>query len=264
VLGYVGPMSDVGVGGGFEPWPAAGVHVEWGPTGARLAAERGDVVVVVDVMSFSTTLTVAVERGFTCLVHSPAEVAELGGLEAAAARFGARPMSGSRRVAAGQVSLSPASLLTAEPGQRVLFTSLNGAAVVAAATAAPALLVGGLRNAAACARAAATGAARITVIASGERWGSVAAGVEGLRPAVEDWLGAGAICARLADAGLTLSAEAAVAARAWNGPAELAGCVSARELAAAGFAEDVRLALTVDATDRVPVRTAERTFAHRG
>ena len=102
---------------GFEPWPDSSVHVEWGATGAALAADRGDVVVVVDVLSFSTTLSVAVSRDFTCLVYSAAEIESLGGPAMAGIRLGARPLSKRRTFDPGQVSLSPASLLDAEPGQ---------------------------------------------------------------------------------------------------------------------------------------------------
>ena len=253
---------------GFEPWPDSSVHVEWGPTGAALAADRGDVVVVVDVLSFSTTLSVAVSRDFTCLVYSKAEIEALGGPATAAIRLGARPLSGKRRAGPDQVSLSPASLLDAEPGQRVVFTSLNGATVVSAAARAPALLVGAPRNATACADLAAsrmvsTRSGRVTVIACGERWSSVEPGVLGARPAVEDWLGAGAISAGLADLGYSLSAEARIAASAWRNPTaldDLAECISAAELRAGGFALDVELALEVDADTKVPVRmTGEQT-----
>jgi len=258
----------IGGSGGFDAWPDRSVHVEWGATGAALAADRGDVVVVVDVLSFSTTLSVAVAREFTCLVYSGAEIESLGGPAIAAIRLGARPLSRRRRVEPGQVSLSPASLLRAEPGQRVVFTSLNGATVVSAASKAPALLVGGPRNATACAsvavqRMATVRAGRVTIVPCGERWSSVEPGVVGTRPAVEDWLGAGAICARLADLGYSLSAEANLAAAAWYAPSalkDLAECVSARELRAAGFAADVDLALEVDADTKVPVRmTGEQT-----
>jgi 2-phosphosulfolactate phosphatase len=249
---------------GFEPWPDSSVHVEWGATGAALAAGRGDVVVVVDVLSFSTTLSIAVSRDFTCLVYSDAEIESLGGPAMAAIRLGAKPLGKRRAVGPGQVSLSPASLLTAEPGRRVVFTSLNGATVVSAAAKAPALLVGAPRNATACAELAAqslarTMAGRITVVACGERWTSVEPGVEGMRPAVEDWLGAGAICAALAELGYSLSAEARLAAATWRAPTaleDLAECVSARELCAGGFASDVKLALEVDADTLVPARMA--------
>ena len=252
----------------FDPWPDTSVHVEWGRTGAALAAARGDVVVVVDVLSFSTTLSIAVARDFTCLIYSGAEIESLGGPAIAAIRLGARPVSRRRKVEPGQVSLSPASLLQAEPGQRVIFTSLNGAAVVSAATKAPALLIGGPRNATACAALAVelmttVRAGRITVVACGEHWSSVEPAVAGTRPAVEDWLGAGAVCARIADLGYSLSAEARLAASAWNHPSALsdvADSISARELRAAGFATDVDLALQVDADTKVPTRmTGEQT-----
>ncbi|HTJ68269.1 MAG TPA: 2-phosphosulfolactate phosphatase [Actinospica sp.] len=246
----------------FDPWPDTSVHVEWGRTGATLAAARGDVVVVVDVLSFSTTLSIAAARDFTCLIYSNAEIESLGGPATAAIRLGARPLSRSRKVEPGQVSLSPASLLDAEPGQRVIFTSLNGASVVSAAEKAPALLIGSPRNATACAALAAqtmtaVRAGRVTVVACGEHWSSVDPAVQGTRPAIEDWLGAGAICARMDHLGYSLSAEARLAASAWTHPAsltDLADCVSARELRAAGFTTDVDLALQVDADTKVPTR----------
>jgi 2-phosphosulfolactate phosphatase len=248
---------------GFEPWPDTSVHVEWGRTGAALAAARGDVVVVVDVLSFSTTLSIAVARDFTCLVYSGAEIESLGGPAMAAIRLGARPLSRRRRAAEpGEISLSPASLLEAEPGQRVIFTSLNGASVVSAAARAPAILIGSPRNATACAGLAAelmtsVRAGRVTVVACGEHWSSVDPNTDGTRPAAEDWLGAGAVCAGMADLGYSLSAEARLAASSWTRPsalADVADCVSARELRAAGFAADVELALEVDADRKVPVR----------
>jgi 2-phosphosulfolactate phosphatase len=247
---------------GFDPWPDTSVHVEWGRAGAALAAARGDVVVVVDVLSFSTTLSIAVARDFTCLVYSGAEIESLGGPAMAAIRLGARPLSRRRRVEPGEISLSPASLLEAEPGQRVIFTSLNGASVVSAAAQSRAVLIGGPRKATACAGLAAelmtsVRAGRVTVVACGEHWSSVDPVTDGTRPAAEDWLGAGAVCAGMADLGYSLSAEARLAASAWTRPsalADVADCVSARELRAAGFASDVELALEVDADRKVPVR----------
>ena len=49
------------------------VALEWGPVGARTLAERSDVVVVVDVLSFSTALTIAVERGARVWPHTGGE-----------------------------------------------------------------------------------------------------------------------------------------------------------------------------------------------
>ncbi|WP_328314839.1 2-phosphosulfolactate phosphatase [Streptomyces sp. NBC_00442] len=254
--------SDVLAPKDFDPWPGHQVHLEWGVAGAALAAERGDAVAVVDVLSFSTTMSIACARTFACLVYSGAEIAGMGGPEAAGALLRARPLSKKRSTAPGAVSLSPASILRAEPGQRVLFTSLNGAAVVSAAAAAPALVVAGPRNAATAARVLAGllddgHARRVTVVACGEQWSSVSPGTAGVRPGVEDWLGAGLICRELRALGLLLSTEARIAAGAWASPDDLRECVSARELVAAGFTEDVDLALAVDADATVPVREAD-------
>jgi 2-phosphosulfolactate phosphatase len=48
-------MADLFGQGGF------GLRMDWGPVGARAA--RADVSVVVDVLSFSTSVCIAVERG---------------------------------------------------------------------------------------------------------------------------------------------------------------------------------------------------------
>ena len=40
----------------FDPWPDARLHLDWGLDAARLAVERGDAVVIVDALSFSTTV----------------------------------------------------------------------------------------------------------------------------------------------------------------------------------------------------------------
>ncbi len=251
---------DVGVPGDFDAWPDSQVHVEWGVTGAALAARRGDVVVVVDVLSFSTSVAIAAERDMTCLVYSGPEITARGGPAAVAEQLAARALSSSRRVGPREISLSPQSLMRAERGRRVLFTSLNGASVVAAASSAPAVLIVGLRNASAGAEfvqrlMAEQSHDRTTIVASGEQWNSVESGIEAFRPAVEDWVGAGVICARLFDAGLRLSPEARLAAEASrSGVGALESCISARELQAAGFETDVTLALDVDASEMVAVR----------
>lgn len=249
-------------GGGFEPWPDSSVHVSWGPVGAALAAERGDIVVAVDVLSLSTTLSIAAARDFTCLIYSRDELEELGGPGLAAIRLEARPLLTRAHIVPEQPSLSPSSLLHADPGQRVVVTSADGAALVTAAQKAPALLIGGLRNATACARTAArllgaTRAGRVTVVGLGERWHSPADGAAESYPCVEDWIGAGAICAGLAELGYSLSAEARLAAAGLASETvleDLADCVSARELRDAGYSADVELALQVDADEKVPVR----------
>jgi 2-phosphosulfolactate phosphatase len=246
---------------GFDPWPVVDVHVEWGPKGAALAAERGDTVVIVDVLSCSTTVSIAAERGATALVYSGAELDAMGGWDAAGERLRAVVMAKDRTVVAGRPSLSPASLGHLVPGDRVVFTSLNGAQCVAAAASARELMIGSLRNRAATADAIAATGPRCTIVACGEQWTSTAE-VEGIRPSIEDWLGAGAIASLLSERRLSVEARFAAAAFEMAGDVGgvLADCVSGRELIARGFADDVALAAELDVS-AVAVRRADgRTF----
>lgn len=197
------------------------VRLDWGVEGlGRLAP--ADVVVVVDVLRFSSTVADAVASGAT-------------------------------------VSL-------ADAGE----WSRNGAAVAAAAEGATVLL-GSVRNAGAVARAIAVEQERrqartsVAVIAAGEL---DSAG--GLRFAVEDHLGAGAVIAALTDLGIDHTApDAAVAAEGFRALRRalrhiLSASGSAREIAdgvpatdrmtAAGLTPTTAAdAAELDAIDAVPV-----------
>ena len=112
------------------------------------------------------------------------------------------------------------------------------------------VIAGCLRNATAVARAAASAGARVAVIPCGERWPDGS-----LRPALEDWLGVGAVVAALDGA---KSPEAAAAERlfatAGTGLKEVVrSCASGRELIDRGFAQDVDLATEFDCSAVVPV-----------
>lgn len=145
------------------------VRLEWGAAGlARLAPS--DIVVVVDVLRFSSTVTDAVAAG-------------------------------------REIDLADAREW-----------SSNGAAIVAAAEADATVLIGGIRNASAVARAVQTVQERrqartsVAIIAAGELDDAGE-----LRFAVEDQLGAGAIIAALTDLGIDHTApDAAVAAEGFR------------------------------------------------
>lgn len=223
--------------------PSPRVDVTWWQDGPDLAG--ADVLVVVDVLSFTTTLAVAADHGIEvipCDLDAP-EAAEL------AQRHDARLASHRRAVGPGEVSLSPASIRSARDLRRLVLPSSNGAAVSAALAAAGRVVVGAsLYNARTVARwiQARHAGARTLVVACGER------GDDGtIRRAEEDLWGAGAVVAALAGAGARPSEAAALARDTWHTAADraeaaLLACESGRELAVAGFALDVAIAAEVD------------------
>ena len=243
----------------------------WGPNGLRRLAPRSAVVVIVDVLSFSTAVDVALGRDAVVLPYRWHDGSE----EEYATARGA--VVAARSPAPGRLSLRPSSLVAIEPGLRLVLPSPNGSALAFAAEAAGAraVLVGSLRNAAAVGRASAAFGGVVSVIAAGERWrGSTGP----LRPAVEDLLGAGAILqAALQESGRhghggqhdggwrppvegrddRASPEARVAVAAFveardSLPATLADCGSGREVIGRGYGPDVGLAAALDTSTIVP------------
>jgi 2-phosphosulfolactate phosphatase len=224
---------------------------EWGEAGVRHLAPVSDVVVIVDVLSFSTALEVAVARGAIVFPYrwhdaSAAECARDAGAALAVRRGATTPSQ--------PFSLSPATLGALEPGRQLVLPSPNGATLtLVAADFGATVLAGSLRNRRAVARAAAALGRTVTVIAAGERWGRD----EGsLRPAIEDLIGAGAILSALGTG--SASPEARLAMAAFDAAAPhlrecLLECASGRELCELGFAEDVELAAELDVSDAVPL-----------
>jgi 2-phosphosulfolactate phosphatase len=220
-------------------------RLEWGVEGAFLLARACPVVVVVDVLRFTTAVEVAVARG--ALVH-PHRWPDPGAPAAAGGPGGLLDAPGA--VSPGPFSLSPVSLLAVPPGTHLHLPSPNGATVaLAAAAAGSVVLAGCLRNASAVARVARDLGGPVAVAAAGERWPDGT-----LRPAVEDLLGAGAVLHAL---GGRPSPEARAAVAAFRGAtdlrATLVGCVSGRELAARGLGDDLGLAAEHDVSRVVPV-----------
>ncbi|MEA1650693.1 2-phosphosulfolactate phosphatase [Nitrospirillum sp. BR 11164] len=222
------------------------VHSEWGFAGVEALRDRAAVLVIVDVLSFSTAVEIATGRGAAIL---PFPYGDAAAAQAAAEEAGA--VLAAPRNAGGQLSLSPRSLTTITSGTRLMLPSPNGSRLSLAGGTAT-VLAGCLRNATAVAQRARmlAGGGDIAVIPAGERWPDGS-----LRPAVEDLLGAGAVVAAL---DLPLSAEARVARDAYRaaGP-DLAdiirGTRSGRELAGWGYADDVELAVDLNVSATAPV-----------
>lgn len=239
------------------------VRLEWGRRGVREAAERRDVIVVVDTLSFTSAVTTAVAHGIDIYSLSEdddaAAFARMKGAELAVHRDDVP--------AKGRFSLSPMTFETDAAGMRVVVASPNGATCARIARDAPYVFAGSLLNAAAVASAV-TGILReterrATIVPCGERW--ALAGDDGvLRFAIEDYIAAGSIVSYIeADA----STEARAAGAAYRGAAAslldtLLDCASGRELVAKGYEADVRFCAKINAYDVAPELRDERFAAY--
>ena len=232
------------------------VRFEWGLAGAKVLASVSEVLVVVDVLSFSTAVEVALARGATVV---PTGWSNERAAALAAERGAILAVGRSQTTPATPYSLSPASLADLPAGACLVLPSPNGATIIsAAAELGPVILTGCLRNAGAVATAADALGSTISVIASGERWPDGS-----LRPALEDLLGAGAILDRLGGRTRSPEAQAAAGAARLLDPVDaLHGCASGRELITAGYEQDVRIAAELDVSHVVPLLRDGRFIDH--
>lgn len=259
----------------MHPWHSQDRHVvrlDWGPAAAEaltayaVAAGSPVCAVVVDVLSFTTCVSVAVDAGtrvhpYRWKDESARAFADSLGATLAQTRSATRT--------SGAVSLSPASIRAAGHLHHLVLPSPNGSTTSALLAGAGAVvLAASLRNRSAVAawlvdwlestsRAGTQPA--VVVVPAGERWPDGS-----LRPAVEDLWGAGAVVTALAAAlehragPLLLSPEAEAALAAWLAvegrvAAALHECASGRELVEQGWPSDVVIAGELDASFVVPV-----------
>ena len=218
---------------------------EWGPEGACKFNGNVGAIVIVDILSFSTCVDVAVARG---AVVYPFGLDDSSAVMEAAKALGAE-IAGPRGSSDYSFSLSPGSLASIATGTQLVLPSPNGSAISAAAWSVP-VLAGCLRNARAVAQKAihAAQGGSIAVIPAGERWPD-----GGLRPAIE--IGAGAIADEL---GIPCSPEAEIAQQAFRSARPflaslLRDCVSGRELIYRGFPQDVEAAIELNTSATAPL-----------
>ncbi|WP_369787919.1 2-phosphosulfolactate phosphatase [Rouxiella sp. WC2420] len=217
------------------------IRLEWGLAAVENLAADVACVVIIDVMSFSSCVSIAADRGALLFPYpwkdsSAIEYARE--KQAEAANF-------DRRFSGKGFSLSPHSLLKLEAGKRLVLPSPNGSAITFKAKAGNAsIFCASLRNLQATAQAC-QAFSNILLVPCGEKWADGT-----LRPALEDLYAAGGLAAQLQalSAEKALSPEAQAAAAVYRGtPAnQLRECASAQELIERGFAADVELCLEND------------------
>ena len=214
---------------------------EWGKQGVLQLAKTSDLYILVDVLSFSTCVEIATNRGATVFPYQWRDETVRDFAQAMNAEL-------AEKRGVGRYSLSPASLLKISCGTRLVLPSPNGATLSLATGNVP-TLAECLRNCRAVALAAMRYSHSITVVPAGERW------MDGsLRPAFEDLIGAGAIIAHL-QGQLSPEAQAAVAiyqSVQSNVSDLIRNCSSGRELIEKGFDRDVELATEINISNCVP------------
>lgn len=154
------------------------IRCEWGIHGIHQLINWCDAFVIIDVMSFCTCVDIAVACGAVVYPYGGDSAADFAQAQQAI-------LAGRDRSAA--YSLSPHSLLSLPHGSRLVLPSPNGS-TLSTATGDKPTYAACLRNAPSVAQAVQE-YEKIAVIPAGERWREDYS----LRPALEDWIGAGAV-----------------------------------------------------------------------
>jgi len=224
------------------------IRCEWGIHEIHALRDTSDCIIIIDVLSFTTTVDVALSRS--------AIVFPFAGKNNVAATFAQQKnaiLAHKRAMSPHEFSLSPSSLQRLPVNSRVVLPSPNGS-TLSTATEKTLTLAGCLRNARAVAEYAQSQGKRISIIPAGERF--IYSDTDtALRPSLEDWIGAGAIITYLNG---TLSLEAQTAKLVFEHHKSdlhqiLHHCVSGVELSQNGYTEDIQLASQLNISEHVPV-----------
>ena len=232
---------------------------EWGRDGAAAAEARGDLVVIVDALCFSTTAITAVNNGGIIYPSIDEDDRD----EIVEKHKAVKAVRRDEVPNDGMFSLSPETFQMIEKGTKVVLTSPNGSYCCRCASKSPKLLLGAFVNARSVGEAVTSILDQtdmaVTVIACGERWQNPQEDGE-LRFAVEDFLAAGAIFSYMMH---DKSPEARVCEAAFS---ELENqldeiiweCTSGLELRNKGYGHDVSFAAQLNIFDTIPILDVDK------
>lgn len=224
--------------------------LEWGIPGVDRAVARGDVIVIIDVLRFTSAATTAINNGFVVI---PAR-------DAAEAELKLRGSPKSRLNGSGLSVLSPQSFMGKQPCE-VILHSPHGATLSCHAAGVDYAFLGSLLNTTSVSNmiknAASASGRDITIICSGERGSDRAAIMPEFERVLdvgngifcfEDYVAAGAIGSKIdaEKSSALLLAEKAFIEYAGNLPDLFPKTASGQYLVAQGFAEDVQFCASVD------------------
>ncbi|HMS34026.1 MAG TPA: 2-phosphosulfolactate phosphatase [Ignavibacteria bacterium] len=219
------------------------IRSEWGINGIETLARVSDVIIIADILSFSTSVDIAVSRG---AIVFPYFYKNGSAVDFAFSKNAI--LAESDKLASDKYTLSPASLINIPANTKIVLPSPNGS-TLSLSTGTTLTLSGSFRNAKAVAEFAMSKGKQISVIPAGEKWtdGSV-------RYAVEDLAGAGAIISFLKG---KLSPESRSALAVYKSietelKEQIEKCVSGKELIERGFGKDIDLASDFNVSSCVP------------
>lgn len=220
------------------------IRLEWGLHGVELLAPISDVVIIVDILSFSTSVGIATANGAKIYPYRWKDETAIAFAESVHAY-----LADFTRKQTGSYSLSPTSLVGIPKNSSLVLPSPNGS-TLSLSTGNTHTVCGSLRNAEAVAAHAMRLGKTIAVIPSGERWQDGS-----LRPSFEDFIAAGAIIYFLKG---NLSPESKAALSAFscvkdNLTDEIMQCSSGKELIDRGFINDIYLACDFNKSNTVPI-----------
>ena len=220
------------------------LRCEWGWQGVSQLAPISDVIIIVDILSFSTSVEIATNQGAVIFPYQWRDLSASDYAQQVQAELADRE----RKPSSGY-SLAPSSLVNIAAGTKLVLPSPNGATLSLHTKAIP-TIAGCLRNAEAVAYFAQRYGNKIAVVPAGEKWSDGS-----LRPAIEDLIGAGAILSYL-KGGLSPEAETAVTVFSrWRDELlfVLNKSISGQELINGGFSQDVELAAVLNSSNCIPL-----------
>lgn len=219
-------------------------HICWGQDGLTYYGDFFAAIVIVDVLSFCTTVDVAISKGCSVI---PTKIENKGQLLSLAKQQQA--ILAKKRNEPG-ITLSPSSLESIDSKQIILLPSPNGSTLMDLASHFhKPVFAGCFRNAKVLSNCLNLKKFfPILFVAAGERYPN-----KMLRPAIEDYWGVGSILAAV-DGNKTIEAECAIQSfRAISNDikSNLIACESAQELIVHGYTKDVELAGEYNSSDSI-------------
>jgi 2-phosphosulfolactate phosphatase len=223
--------------------PAHDIYCEWGLDGIKNLSPIVDVIIIVDILSFSTSVDIALGRG--------ANIFPFAYKDERAGKYAEKndAVLASPVRSHSELSLSPSSLKSIQPGTKLLLPSPNGSELSLAA-ADKVTLTSCFRNCKAVAEYAMSLNKNIGVIPAGEKWKDGT-----LRTAMEDYIGAGAVISFLKGKRSETAEDAELSFKGfWRNLYDtIKKSVSGIELVDMGFPEDVSLACEYNVSEVIPL-----------